>query len=304
MVSRHSKHKSLSDLQLTSFDRVILFINNLLLTAALLIFVFPLLNVVSNSLSDGTAVLSGKVIALPIGLTFEHYGSVLLESKILSGYYNSAFYTVFGTIINIVMTICIAYPLSLPELKGRGIITFILTFTMFFGGGMIPTFLLVRSLGLVDTRMALLLPQALNVFYVIMARTYFQSSIPKELYDCSALDGANDFQILRNVVVPLARPILAVLVLYYAVDHWNRFFDALIYLNRQSLFPLQLVIREYVFRALIEVESESEELYSVMAKMEVEKYALIVLGSLPVIILYPFIQKFFTKGIMIGSLKG
>ena len=299
------KHKSLRDLQLTGFDRVILGFNSALLGVALLIFVFPLLNVISNSLSEGRAVLSGKIIALPKGFTLEHYESVLTESKILSGYYNSAFYTLFGTIINITLTVCIAYPLSLPQLKGRGLITFILTFTMFFGGGLIPTFLLVRSLGLVDTRLALLLPQALNVFYVIMARTYFQSSIPKELYDCSALDGANDFQILRHVVVPLARPILAVLVLYYAVDHWNRFFDALIYLNRQQLFPLQLVIREYVFRALVEVETESgDELYQVMAKMEVEKYALIVLGSLPVIILYPFIQRFFTKGIMIGSLKG
>ena len=299
------RKKSLRDLQLTGFDRVVLSINNIILFGALVVFVFPLLNVISNSLSEQNAVLSGKVIALPIRPTLEHYKSVFTESKILTGYYNSAFYTFFGTIINIALTVCIAFPLSLPQLKGRGLITFILTFTMFFGGGMIPTFLLVRSLGIVDTRLALLLPQALNVFYVIMARTYFQSSIPKELYDCSALDGANDFQILRHVVIPLAKPILAVLVLYYAVDHWNRFFDALIYLNRQELYPLQLIIREYVFRALIEVETETgDELYSVMAKMEVEKYALIVLGSLPVIILYPFIQRFFAKGIMIGSLKG
>lgn len=304
MVNRRRKGKSLGDLQLTRLDWALLSINNVVLFLALIVFVFPLLNVVSNSLSEKTAVLSGKVIALPIGITLEHYISVFTESKILTGYYNSAFYTFFGTCINIVMTICAAYPLSLPGLKGRGFIMFLLTFTMFFGGGLIPTFLLVRSLGLVDTRLALLLPQAMGVFYVIMARTYFQSSIPKELYDCSALDGANDFQILRHVVVPLARPIIAVMVLYYAVDHWNRFFDALIYLNRQQLFPLQLIIREYVFRSLVEVESESEELFDVMAKMEVEKYALIVLGSLPVIMLYPLIQQYFTKGIMIGSLKG
>lgn len=299
-----TRRKTLEELQLTSFDRVILVVNNLLLGVALLIFLFPLLNVVSNSLSAGRPVLTGKVILLPIEPTLEHYAAVLTESKILQGYLNSGFYTVFGTMINIALTIMIAYPLSLAHLKGRSLITFLLTFTMFFGGGMIPTFLLVRGLGLVDTRLALLIPQAMNVFYVIMARTYFQSSIPQELYDCSALDGANDFQILRHVVVPLATPIIAVLILYYAVDHWNRFFDGLIYLNRAELYPLQLVIREYVFRALVEVESETEEAFSVLADMEVQKYALIVLGSLPVIILYPFIQRFFTKGIMIGSLKG
>jgi putative aldouronate transport system permease protein len=139
---------------------------------------------------------------------------------------------------------------------------------------------------------------------MIIARTYFQSSIPKELYDCSALDGASDLQILRHVVVPLSKPLLAVLALYYAIDHWNSYFDALIYLSRKQLLPLQIVIREYVFTMMIDVERESAEAMQVMARREVLKYGLIVMGSLPVILMYPFIQKYFTKGVMIGSLKG
>lgn len=299
-----SQRKSAAELQLTSFDRTVLVFNNIVLFFFLLLFVLPILNVIANSLSGRQAVMSGQVLFWPIDFTLEIYADVLSTPEVLTGYYNSGFYAVVGTLINISITICAGYALSIRDLKGKKLITFLFTFTMFFNGGLIPTFLVVRNLGIIDTRLAMLIPQAMNVFYVIMARTYFQSTIPQELHDCSALDGANDFQVVRHVVLPLSKPIIAVLTLYYAVDHWNRFFDALLYLTRQELFPLQLVIREFVFAPIDNIETEGRDAFNELARREVLKYGLIVMGSLPVIMLYPLIQKYFTKGIMIGSLKG
>ncbi len=291
--------------RLTRFDRIVIRINAILLGLSLFIFLIPIINVLSNSFSDAQAVMSGHVTLLPVDFTLESYSKAFSNKDVLTGYYNSIFYTTVGTIINLSVTIAAAYPLSRKVFYGRGFFMAIFTFTMFFSGGMIPSYLLIKNLGLLDTRLSMLLPVALNVMNMIIARTFFQSSIPNDLYDCASLDGASDMQVLFRVVLPLSKPILAVLTLYYAVAHWNSFFNGLIYLDSGKLFPLQLILREYLFAGVDSMElTDNEQFMKALAEKEVLKYSLIVVGSLPVIILYPFIQKYFNKGIMIGSLKG
>jgi putative aldouronate transport system permease protein len=303
VVGRKSFSKT--NLQYTKFDRVLLFINGALLTLALLIFVFPLLNVISSSFSSAENVMGGKVFLFPKGFNIDGYKEIFSTPEIGIGYFNSIYYTVFGTAINIVITIMAAYSLSRKGLVGKGAVMAFFTFTMFFNGGMIPTFLVVKDLGLLNTRWSQLLPGAMGVFNVIIARTYFQSSIPEELYESAALDGASDNQVLFRIVLPLSKPIIAVLTLYYAVGHWNSFFSALIYLDEKRLYPLQIMLRNYLMAAMQHLNTETNEnAAEAMSRYEVFKYGLIVVGSLPVIMLYPFIQKYFTKGVMIGSLKG
>jgi putative aldouronate transport system permease protein len=303
MVGR--KNLSRIDLQYTRLDRVILFVNGILLFVAFLIFLYPLLNVVSNSFSSWEAVNKQQVWLFPVNFTVEAYVDIFTSPQIGTGYLNSFIYTFFGTIINIVVTLLAAYPLSRKEVVGRGVVMAIFTFTMFFSGGMIPTFMVVRSMGLLDTRMSQMLPVAMGVVNVIIARTYFQSTIPAELYETAGLDGASDTQVLLRIVAPLSKPIIAVLILYYAVGHWNSFFSAMIYLDSPKLYPLQVILRDHLLEESLSMEEHWDQNAAIyMAKQEVFKYGLIVVGSLPVILLYPFIQKYFAKGLMIGSLKG
>lgn len=299
------KKISKSSLQYTKLDRLILFLNGILLALAGIVFLAPLVNVVSNSFSDPSMVISGRIWLLPKGFNLEAYKEVLSTPDIGKGYLNSVFYTVFGTLINIFVTILAAYPLSRKELVGKGFIMAIFTFTMFFSGGLIPTFLVVKNLGLLNTRWSQVIPGAMTVMNVIIARTFFQNSIPKELYESASLDGASHNQVLVRIVLPLSAPIIAVLTLYYAVGHWNSFFGALLYLDSKVLYPIQIILRDYLMGAITDVEQETGlEAAQFLDRVEVFKYALIVVGSLPVIILYPFIQKHFTKGVMVGSIKG
>ena len=228
--------------------------------------------------------------------------------KVWIGFRNSIFYTVVGTFINIVVTMLAAYPLSRRDLKGRGVVTVIFTFTMLFSGGMIPTYLLVRDLRMINTVWAMLIPGAMSVYNVIIARTYIQSSIPFDLYESASLDGCTDDRYLISVVLPLAKPIIAVLVLWYAVGHWNQYFNAMIYLRDSNLLPLQIVLRNFLIvedmndssLATMSMEEYMDKLYL----KNLYQYSLIVIASAPVMMLYPFIQKHFVKGIMLGSLKG
>ena len=281
--------------------------NTLLLLFGFIIVAVPLLNVIASSLSTPGAVITGKVGIWPVGWNFDAYMQIFQSKKLLQGYANSILYTFVGTVINIVMTVMAAYPLATKRFVGRGIFTGLFVFTMIFSAPLIPTFLNIRDLGLLDTMWSLVLPGAISVYNMIIARTYFQNSIPDEMIEAAGLDGANDIQILFKLVLPLSKSILAVLTLYYAVAHWNSYFDAYIYLNSEEKFTLQVVLRNIIStaKALQEMtDTTSTDQSQRAALIEVLKYAIIVFGSLPVIVLYPFVQKHFVKGVMVGSLKG
>ncbi|XEC93750.1 carbohydrate ABC transporter permease [Paenibacillus tarimensis] len=287
-------------------DRTFLFGIYVFLVTVLIAVLYPLIYILSSSFSSPSAVVGGKVWLLPVDFTVAGYKAVFNSSLVMKGYMNSAIYAVFGTMINVALTVMIAYPLSKRSLYGRSIVMIILLITMFFDGGLIPTYLLVKNLGLIDTRWALWLPGAMAVFQVIVARTFFQSSIPEELYEAGQLDGCRDIRFLWSMVLPLSKPILAVMTLMYAVGHWNAYFDALIYLKSENLFPLQLVLRNILLLNATDTEmlAHSSNLNKHQGFQLMLKYALIVVASLPVLVLYPFVQKHFVKGVMIGSLKG
>ena len=225
---------------------------------------------------------------------------------LLTGYRNSLIYTLLGTCINIVMTVMAAYPLSVRDFVGRKVFASLFVFVMIFTAPLIPTYLNVKNLKLLDTMWALILPGAISVYNMIIARTYFQNSIPGEMLESARLDGCDDIKVLTRMVLPLSKSIMAVLVLYYAVAHWNSYFDAFIYLSSDTKFTLQVVLRNIMSsaKALEEMSNVTMEQSMRAANVEVLKYAVIVFGSIPLIVLYPFVQKHFVKGVMIGSVKG
>ncbi|RAV06367.1 carbohydrate ABC transporter permease [Paenibacillus sp. YN15] len=282
------------------FDAVV----NILAALIVIIVLYPLIFIVSASFSDPALVLSGEVLLFPKQITFEAYKNVFGNSQIWNGYGNSILYTVVGTLINLAMTTLAAYPLSRPDLPGRGGFMFIITLTMFFGGGLIPSYLLVKNLGMVNTMWALIIPGAIATYNLIVMRTYFQTSIPWEVQEAALIDGASNWKLLTNIILPLSKPILAVMVLFYAVGHWNSYFNALIYIRSKDLYPLQLVLREVLMVSQADAIDSSVGLENKILLAESIKYVVIIISSLPVLVMYPFVQKHFVKGVMIGSLKG
>ena len=296
-----SKQAAISSREDWVFDAVIYTIAAVIIAIVL----YPLLFVVSASFSDPAKVLGGEVWLLPKGLNVDAYVNILHNDKIWIGYRNTIFYAVVGTAINLVMTIIAAYPLSRPDLPGRGVIMLFITLTMFFSGGLIPTYLLIKNLGMVDTVWALLVPGAIATYNLIVMRTYFQSSIPWELQEAAHIDGCSNMRLLLNIILPLSKPIIAVMVLFYAVGHWNSYFGALIYLRNEALYPLQLVLREILLISQsAAIDGGSVGLEQKIMLAESIKYAVILVSSLPVLIMYPFVQKHFVKGVLIGSVKG
>jgi putative aldouronate transport system permease protein len=286
-------------------DRVFMFFVYLFLVVVLLLVLYPVVYIVSASFSDPIAVTAGKVWLLPVDFTLRGYEVTLQNPQIITGYINSLIYTVGGSLISVVLTVLLAYPLSRRDLYGANIVMFLITFTLLFSGGLIPTYLVVKDLGMIDTRWALLIPQAIAAFQVIIARTFFRSTIPDELVEAAELDGCNDLQFLRWVVFPLSKPIIAVLALMYAVSQWNGYFDALIYLKSADLQPLQLVLRNILI--LNTTNSGSMDATAMAQRQQLAdllKYCLVVVGSVPVLLLYPFVQRYFVKGMLIGSIKG
>lgn len=289
-------------------DRIFKIINTTIVTLLLLVVLYPLIYVLSCSFSDPLLVGSGEVWLLPKGLNFLGYKRVFQDTSILTGYANSLFYTVVGTVINLLVTIPAGYALAKDGLPGRGFIMGFFMFTMYFSGGMIPTFLLIRSLGLYDTRAVLLILGAFSTYNCIICRTFF-SSIPKELEEAASIDGCSVIRCFVQIVLPISQALVGVMVLYFAVGHWNSYFNAMIYTYRDSLKPLQLVLRRILVLAqssadMMEGGGSDEyaaEQYQVAVLI---RYAVIVVSSLPVLILYPFLQKYFVKGVMIGSVKG
>lgn len=287
-------------------DKVFNIINFTVATIFLILILYPLIYVVSSSLSDPLAVVQGRVRFLPVGITLDGYRAVFRQNQIVTGFLNSLWYMGVGTAINIFFTVLAAYPLSRKDFVDRNKFMSAFAFTMLFSGGMIPTFLLVRNLGLLDTRWALVIPNAFGVFNIIVVRTFFQSTIPDELLESAQMDGCTDFRFLRSVVLPLSGPIIAVQVLIYALGHWNTFFSALIYLSTPGLYPLQLVLREILLLNQLAADTgadiaDAERRVMLAALL---RYSLIVVSSLPFMLLYPFIQRFFVKGMMIGAIKG
>lgn len=287
-------------------DRIFTVCNYIFLSLLVLSVLYPLIYVLSASLSSTNAVASGRVWLFPVEFSLLGYKTIFEYSKIWTGYGNSLFYMVVGTTVNVVLTILAAYPLSRRDFYGRGIFMFLFVFTMMFNGGLIPNYLLVQDLGLLNSRWALIIPNALSVFNVIITMSFFKSTIPNELLESAQLDGCNDFKFLFKVVLPLSAPIIAVISLFYAVGHWNSYFGALIYLRDASLFPLQLILRDILVQNSVDpsMMGDATQLANKIGLQQLLKYSLIVVSSLPVLIAYPFVQRFFVKGVMIGSLKG
>lgn len=287
-------------------DKIFIILIYILLTAIMLVVFLPLVYIVSASFSDPQAVISNEVWFLPVRPTLRGYEAVFKNRNILTGFANSFFYMIVGTLVNIVMTVMCAYPLSRKEFTARNKVAMIFVFTMYFSGGLIPTYMLVNSLGLVNTRLAMIIPSAMSTYNMIICRTYFVNSIPDELYEAGQLDGCTPFKYLIKVVVPLSKPILAVLILYYGVAKWNSYFDAMIYLKNQTLVPLQIVLRDILILNQVDYTmiSDASAIAAQRGLTDLLKYSTIVVASLPVLCIYPFVQKYFVKGVMIGAVKG
>ncbi|WP_211746675.1 carbohydrate ABC transporter permease [Paenibacillus sp. Marseille-Q4541] len=276
-------------------------VNYLLLILVVLLCAYPMLYIFNSSISDPQQLLASRsLMLLPEGFSVEAYSKVFQNPKIYSGYMNTLFYVIVGTAVNLLMTTLAAYALSRPDLYGRSFFMKLITFTMFFGGGMIPTFLLIQNLGLLDTRLAMILPAAISTFNFIIMRTNFMS-IPLALIESAKIDGANDFRILFQIVVPLSKPILAVMTLYYAVDHWNDFMGPLLYLRSQDLYPIQIVLRDILLSNSTEAMGSAND--TGFAIGENIKYATIIVSTLPILLVYPFIQRYFVQGALIGAIK-
>ena len=283
-------------------------VNYTILTVILLIVAYPLIYIVSASFSSTAAVMANRVWLWPVEPSLKGYEAVFNNKDILTGFGNSIFYTLAGTFVNLVVTLAAAYPLSRRDLRPRNFIMLVFSFTMFFAGGMIPSYLLVSNLGMLNTRWSVILPGALNVYNMIIARQFFASNIPTELLEASQLDGCSDFQFIFRVVVPLSGAIVAVLGLFFAVGHWNAYFSALLYIGDRKKYPLQVFLREILIQNTIDASmTGSVSLEDEVVKQGLEdllKYSLIIVASVPVLIIYPFVQKYFVKGVMIVSIKG
>ncbi|MGI6184740.1 MAG: carbohydrate ABC transporter permease [Candidatus Fimadaptatus sp.] len=298
--------RSHNHIKLTRSDKVFFTTTYVLMVLLMVITAYPLLYILACSFSSRTAILSGKVVIIPVDFSIEGYQKVFEYNDVLTGYLNTFFYTIFGTLINIVVTMLCAYPMARngwPLKKG---FTFLFMFTMFFSGGMIPTYLLISNMGMINTRWALLLPGAMSVYNMIIARTFIQNSIPGELLEAAQIDGCSDGLYFVKVVLPLSKAVIAVLTLYYAVGHWNAYFNAFIYLSDRSLYPLQIILREILIENSISAESLMDEQMAAQKAglSDLLQYSLIVVSTAPILCIYPFVQKYFIKGVMIGSVKG
>ena len=290
----------------TRSDKVFLIISTFLLALVLIVCFYPLYFVVIASVSDLNAVNSGQTVLLPKGFHLESYRRVFQNQRVLIGYRNTAFYAVVGTLINLAMTLTAGYGLSI-NFPGRRIVNLLIIFTMYFGGGLIPTYFLYKDLRLLDTVWVMLLPGAVSAYNLIITRTFLASNIPPELYEVAELDGCSRFRIFFSIVLPLSTVLVAILALFYAVGHWNSYFSALMFLNKRELHPLQLILREILIQNSVPIDDNTmdpEVAERLRQIKELLKYALIVVSSLPVLVLYPFLQKYFVKGVMIGSVKG
>ncbi|MBP1044152.1 carbohydrate ABC transporter permease [Vagococcus sp. BWB3-3] len=289
-------------------DKLFDVVNTILITVIVLLIFYPILFVVAASLSDPTKIFDSPILLWPKGFTFNGYRKVFENRDIWIGFKNAVIYTGLGTMINVLMTTLAAYPLSRRDFKGRNIITFLFTFTMFFSGGLIPTYLVNQKLGIINTIWVMILPGAVGVYNMIIMRTYFQQNIPRELEESAFIDGCTDMQLLWKVVLPLSTPIIAVMMMFYGVGRWNGYFDAMIYLSDRELFPLQLILREILIQNQMGDAANQQIMSSSQAEVsmikQTIKYSVVVISSIPVLLFYPIVAKYFEKGIMVGAIKG
>lgn len=286
-------------------DRLYYFISYTVAILLTLVVLYPIIYIVSASFSDPDKLVSGEVWLFPVGFNLNSYKRLFEYKNIWIGYGNTILYTVVGTLINIIITLMCAYPLSRPNLRGRGIIMFLFTFTMLFDAGMIPNYILVKNLGLMGSRWAVILPKAMNVYNMIVCRTFIQSNIPNELWESAQIDGCGNTQFFFKMVLPLVKPIIAVLALWYGVSHWNSYFSAFMYLKDTNLYPLQLFLKELLVQSARLGDTDAAMQSSQGANLAIGiKYAVIVVSSAPLMCLYPFVQKHFQEGALLGSVKG
>ena len=287
--------------KITLFDVIVHIISGFLL----LIVLYPLIVVVSSSLSDPTLVATGKVILMPKGINLEGYKAVFGDKDILIGYANTIFYTVFGTMVNLLVTVPAGYALTKKKVPGRNLFMTMFMITMYFSGGLIPTFLLVNSLGLYNTRWILLILGAFSTYNCIICRSFF-SAMPVELEEAAELDGCNPLRTFIQIVLPLSKALLGVMVLYFGVSHWNSYFSAMIYIKEDSMQPLQVFLRRILILAqsAMNIEEGGEYAQAMADREALIRYAVIVVSSAPLLVIYPFLQKYFDKGVLIGSVKG
>ena len=288
-------------------DRAFYLIVALIALLAFLCTLYPLVYLASSSISDPSAVATGRVKLWPVGFSLKGYSAVFSDGSIITSYGNSLFYAVVGTILEVSLLLPTAFALSRKEMAGYRMLNMFFVFTMWFGGGMIPTFLTVRDLGLLNTRLAILLPPLVSAFHLMICRTFFHNTIPNELYESASLDGCGYWRFLFRIVLPLSKAIVSVMVLYSFVGFWNTYFNALIYLRSRELMPLQIILKEI----LVQFDTAANEMMMDLdtnmmdyGLNEVLKYALIIVACLPLWIAYPFVQKYFVSGVMIGSVKG
>jgi putative aldouronate transport system permease protein len=293
-------------------DKIFDIINITLVTLIMVIILYPMIFIVSSSFSNPDLVSTGKVWLYPRGFNIEGYIRVFQDDEIMIGYRNTMFYTIAGTLLNLACTLPAAYALSRRDLVGKNIIMFFMLFTMYFSGGMIPTYLIVKSLGLLNSWWVLIVTSAVNTYNLIIARTFFANGVPHELEEAAIIDGCSKSGTFFKIIIPLSKALIGVLVLYYSVSHWNSWFSGLIYLTDRSKVPLQLVLREILIEQQIKSqmvasgqELMNDEIQALQVKLaSLIRYCVIVVSSVPVMIVYPFLQKYFDKGVMLGSLKG
>ena len=287
-------------------DRVFDVVNFLIMVVLLIVFLWPLWFVVIASFSDPNLVNTGQVLLLPKGITLEGFKKILEYEQIWTGYANSIFYTVVGTAASMVMSICLAYPMSEKSFAPRKFLMAFFMFTMYFSGGLIPSYLLLKKLHILNTRWAMIIPSLVSVYNCLIIRAYFMNSIPSELKEAATLDGANAAQYLFKVVLPLSKPVFAVVGLYYAVGYWNNYTNSLYYIYDRDLAPLQSVLRDLLLssKMLVDMTQDVETMELAVKQAQTMKYGVIIVAALPMMILYPFIQKHFVKGVMVGAVKG
>ncbi len=286
--------------RVAAFDMVNVFIITVLVIACLL----PFLHILAVSLSSNGPITAGKVTIFPRDLNFDAYARVLSDKMMIKSLFFTVFLTVSFTLLAMVMTTMAAFPLSNMKLKGRSLFMFIIIFTMFFSGGLIPEYLLIKSLGLLDSVMVLILPGLVSPFYMIIMITFFRSTIPDSLHEAAELDGCSDFGKLFRIVLPLSLPVLATLSLFYAVGRWNGFRDALFFITDQNLYPLQLKLYQMVMNNMISEETLAEGSQMTEFMPESLKAASIMFATVPILIAYPWLQRYFVSGLTLGSVKG
>jgi putative aldouronate transport system permease protein len=287
-------------------DKLFDLMNVLFFCVLLFIVIYPLYFIIIASISNPDLVNAGKIAFLPKEISWVGYERIMGDAEVWRGYSNSVFYTVFGTLFRVALTITGGYALSRKDLPFTGVIMMLILFTMFFNGGLIPTYLLVKSLGMVNTAWAMIIPGAVSVYQLIIVRTFFQSTIPQEMLEAAMMDGCGNFKFFLRMVLPLSLPIIAVIVLFNAVSMWNSYFQALIYLNDVNLQPLQIILRKILImsEAQMDMIDVSADVAAEQKVAELIKYGMVVVSSLPVLVIYPFLQRYFVKGVMIGSVKG